>query len=96
MRAEEDLFEGRIVSTQLGEFANTGIVYGFISVEISPNKSIVVKIDSYTEFDSLEIGENVAIHAARLGTTGILVAKRVNMKQATNLEEQNVGVLTAA
>jgi hypothetical protein len=83
MRDVEEVLEGRIVSTQLGEFGNTGIIYGYISIDAAPGKNVVVKIDSYTHHENLEVGSYVIVKAAKLGMTDILVAKDVSSKQST-------------
>lgn len=77
MRDDKEVVEGKIVSTQLGEFGNTGIIYGYISVDDPAGKNIVVKIDSYTEHSGIDIGDYVIIDAAKLGMTEIRVAKKI-------------------
>jgi len=77
MRNEEFAIEGKIVSTQLATFGDTEIIYGSITIEVSRNEHVDVKIDSYTYYETLEIGNHVVVDAARLGSTDILVAKRI-------------------
>ncbi len=84
MENNETVIEGKIVSSQLGEFGKDEIVYGYIGIEVSHNQIVLVKIDSYTWYETLDIGKHVIIHAAKLGTTNILVARKVNIKQGTD------------
>ena len=77
MRDEERTIEGKIVSTQLASFGETDIIYGSITIEVTRNEHVDVKIDSYTDYETLEVGNHVVVDAARLGSTDILVAKRV-------------------
>ncbi len=80
MEKEEITIEGKIVSSQLGEFGKNEIVYGYITIEVSPNQNVLVKIDSYTWYETLDIGNDVIIKAKTLGTTDILVARKVSAK----------------
>jgi hypothetical protein len=77
MRSEERTIEGKIVSTQLATFGNTDIIYGSITIEVTRDEHVDVKIDSYTYYETLEVGNHVGVDVARLGSTDILVAKRV-------------------
>ncbi len=77
MRNEERTIEGKIVSTQLAAFGETDIIYGYITVEVTRNEHVDVKIDSYTYYETLEVGNRVVVDAATLGSTDVLVAKRV-------------------
>ena len=89
MRNEEFTIEGRIVSTQLATFGDTDIIYGSITIEVTRNEHVDVKIDSYTYYESLDVGNHVVVDAARLGSTDILVAKRVLL--APILDSTSVG-----
>jgi len=77
MRRAERTIEGKIVSTQLATFGETDIIYGCITIEVTRNEHVNVKIDSYTYYETLEVGNHVAVDVATLGSTDILVAKRV-------------------
>jgi hypothetical protein len=70
-------FTGKIVSTQLGIFGRDEIIYGFISMQTKDNRIIKVKVDSYTTFNTLNIGDWVLIEAEFLGNTDILVARNI-------------------
>jgi hypothetical protein len=80
MRDMEHIIEGKIISNQIGTFGRTEFPYGYLTIEISPRENIVVKIDSYTKYETLEIGNQVVVEVAHLGTTDILVARKVNLK----------------
>ena len=75
----EKTIEGKIISTQLGEFGDNQLVYGYIGIEKPSGEHVMVKIDSYTWYETLEIGSYVFVETARLGTTDIIVARRVDV-----------------
>jgi len=82
----EKTIEGKIISRDLGTFGKNQIVYGYIGV-LKPNgEKIKVKIDSYTWYETLEIGSDVFIEINNLGSTDILVARRVDV----NLDPLNI------
>jgi hypothetical protein len=95
MRDVEETLEGRIVSTQLGEFGNTGIIYGYISIDVAPGKNVVIKIDSYTHHEDLEIGSYVVLKVAKLGLTDILVAKDVSLNQPSGTTTREEIIVTS-
>jgi hypothetical protein len=84
MKNEIQIIEGKIISSQLGEFGKKEILYGYIGVEINPTHHVAIKIDSYTSYETLEIGDHVVIEASRLGTTDILVARKISLKTAVD------------
>ena len=84
MTDKEQTIEGKIISSQLGEFGKKEILYGYIGVEIDPTHHVAIKIDSYTWYETLEIGNHVVIETAKLGTTDILVARKVSLKTPTH------------
>ncbi|TFG96991.1 hypothetical protein E4H12_09750 [Candidatus Thorarchaeota archaeon] len=77
----EKTIEGKIISKQLGFFGKKQIVYGYIGIEKSDGQQIEVKIDSYTWYETLEIGSHVFVELNNLGTTEILVARRIDVNQ---------------
>lgn len=87
MRIMKRVIEGTIVSKQLGAFGKDEIVYGYIDIRTMDNELIAVKIDSYTSYDNLEVGTDVIIEAVNLGSTDIIVARKVNA--LTNIMEQS-------
>ncbi|MFW9960357.1 MAG: hypothetical protein ACFFDV_05030 [Candidatus Thorarchaeota archaeon] len=96
MEKNEIIIEGKIVSSQLGGFGKTEIVYGYIGIEVSHNQSVMVKIDSYTWYETLDIGKHVIIHAAKLGSTNILVARKVSVKQGTDSSSPTDGLAVSS
>lgn len=75
---------GKIVSTNLGEFSKRRIIYGYIGIELPDKTHIQVKIDSYTWYETLTIGDEVVVEIETLGNTDILVARKIQLK--TSLE----------
>lgn len=75
----ERTIEGKIISKQLGVFGKKQIVYGYIGIEKPDGQQIEVKIDSYTWYETLEIGTHVFAELHNLGTTEILVARRIDV-----------------
>ena len=82
-------FEGKIISANLGEFSKRQIVYGYIGIELPDKSHIKIKIDSYTWYESLVIGEEVIVEAETLANTDILVARKIRLK--SNLENEKEG-----
>lgn len=79
-----DTVTGKIVSTNLGEFSKRRIIYGYIGIELPDKTHIQVKIDSYTWYETLTIGDEVVVEIETLGNTDILVARKIQLK--TSLE----------
>jgi hypothetical protein len=75
----EKTIEGKIISQQLGEFGHNRTVYGYVGIEKPSGEQVIVKVDSYTWFDTLEIGSYVFVETANLGTTDIVVARRIDI-----------------
>ena len=75
----EKTIEGKIISKQLGEFGDRQIVYGYVGIEKPNGEQIVVKVDSFTWYETLEIGRHVFVETASLGTTDIIVARRIDV-----------------
>jgi len=79
VRIMEKTIEGKIISKDLGAFGKNKIVYGYIGI-LKPNgEKVKVKIDSYTWYETLEIGSDVFVEIFNLGSTDILVARRVDV-----------------
>jgi hypothetical protein len=77
--------EGPILSTQLGEFGEKRMKYGFISIENQDKEHIRVKIDSYTEFggveaEKLSIGLQVVAEVDKLGNTDVIHARKISIR----------------
>ena len=77
----EKTIEGKIISKQLGKFGHNQTVYGYIGIELPSGQQIKVKVDSYTRYETLEIGSHVFIETDTLGTTDIIVARRIDVNQ---------------
>jgi len=77
----ENTIEGKIVSQQLGTFGKAQIVYGYIGIEKPNGEHVKVKVDSYTWYETLEVGSQVFVEIAHLGTTDIIVARRIDVNQ---------------
>ncbi|TFG34001.1 hypothetical protein EU527_05600 [Candidatus Thorarchaeota archaeon] len=73
------LLQGTIVSTQLGSFGKDEIVYGYIGIKTADGKQIAVKVDSYTDYETLELNSDVIIEAVNLGSTEIIVARKISL-----------------
>ncbi|MGY5865385.1 MAG: hypothetical protein RTV41_12340 [Candidatus Thorarchaeota archaeon] len=78
--------EGKIVSAQLGEFSKNKIVYGFIGIELQDRSHIKIKVDSYTSYETLVVGERVTAEVEKLGNTDILVARSIRLKSGLEME----------
>jgi hypothetical protein len=86
--------EGRIVSSNLGEFSKERIVYGYLSIQLPNKNNIKVKIDSYTWYETLKIGDEVVIDLESLGTTNILVARKIQLKSSLDDPSEKATVTT--
>ena len=75
----EKTIEGRIISKDLGVFGKNQTVYGYIGIEKPNGEQISVKVDTFTWFETLEIGSHVFIETSSLGTTDIIVARRIDV-----------------
>ena len=68
---------GKIISTQIGIFGPNEVKYGYITIQSEDSASINVKIDAYTMYETLKIGDQVVIGTESLGDTDILVARKI-------------------
>ena len=89
-----DMIEGKIVSSNLGEFSKKRIIYGYIGIETSDKKHFKVKVDSYTEHETLTIGDEVIVEVHALTGSDILVARKIQLKStdASSSEEMEATV----
>ncbi len=88
----EHIFEGTIISRQLGTFGKEEIVYGYIGIRTPEGEQKLIKIDSYTWYESLELGTDVIVEAANLGNTDILVARKVSIHQKLTETTEQLGI----
>ena len=72
-----DEFNGLIVSTNLSTLGTNPHKYGYIDVDTTDGKQLKIKIVADTEYDTLNVGENVTIRSGPAGWGGILTAKNV-------------------
>ncbi|MGY5875695.1 MAG: hypothetical protein RTU30_08115 [Candidatus Thorarchaeota archaeon] len=72
--------EGQIVSSQVGNYGNTDVKYGFITIQTNDDSHVRLKVDSSTTYDTLEMGHDVIVSAKQLGSTKLLVAREVRKK----------------
>jgi hypothetical protein len=84
------MINGKIISNNLGEFSKRGIVYGFIGIELQDRSHIKVKIDSYTLYETLTIGDEVVVEAETLANTDIMVARKIRLKSSIELSDDEV------
>ena len=75
----EKTIEGKIISKELGEFGHNRIVYGYVGIEKPNGEQVRVKVDSFTWYETLEIGADVFVETESLGTTDIIVARRIDI-----------------
>jgi hypothetical protein len=80
---------GKIISTQLGVFGRDELRYGYISVQTKDNKVIKIKIDSYTTYETLNLGDRVVVETEFLGDTNILVARKVHHAESDLSHQTN-------
>jgi len=75
----ENTIEGKIISKELGVFGSRQIVYGYLGIEKPNGQQLMVKVDSFTWYETLEIGSHVFVEIEKLGTTDILIARRIDV-----------------
>jgi hypothetical protein len=80
---------GKIISTELGQFSKRKIVYGYLGIEVPDKTHIKVKIDSYTWYETLTIGDEVVVEIEKLANTEILVARTVRLKSSLDMEAKD-------
>ncbi len=84
-----EAIRGKITSAQLGEFSEKQIIYGYIGIELSDKTHVKVKIDSYTRYESLAIGDDVVLETHTLANTDILVARTIRLKSSLDMESED-------
>jgi hypothetical protein len=83
-------YNGKIISAQIGEFSKRQIVYGFIGLELQDKSHIKIKIDSYTWYETLAVGDEVVVETDTLANTDIIVARKIRLKSSLELSEDEV------
>ncbi|MFX1560235.1 MAG: hypothetical protein ACFFBL_06590 [Promethearchaeota archaeon] len=88
-----EVIEGKIISVNLGEFSTKKIVYGYLGIELVDKKHIRVKIDSYTWYETLSLGDNVEVEFESLAGTDILVARRIRLKTSSDVSSDDAAAI---
>ncbi len=89
-----DIVQGKIVSVNLGEFSKRRIKYGYLGIELPDRTHIKIKVDSYTWYETLTLGDEVVVEIETLAGTDILVARKIRLK--TSLESAAAEVTATA
>ena len=84
-----ETMRGKITSTQLGEFSEKQIIYGYIVIELSDKTHVKVKIDSFTWYESLAVGDEVVLETHTLANTDILVVRTIRLKSNLDMESED-------
>ncbi|MFW9967377.1 MAG: hypothetical protein ACFFEA_09505 [Candidatus Thorarchaeota archaeon] len=72
-----EVLSGKIISSQVGFLGKDELPYGFITVENQEGKHVKLKIDAYTEYETIKINDHVRVHVHRLANTDVLVARDI-------------------
>ncbi len=80
---------GKIISAHLGEFSKRQIVYGYIGIELQDRSHVKIKVDSYTSYETLVVGEKVVVEVEKLANTEILVARTIRLESSLEMETGN-------
>ncbi|MHA3964444.1 MAG: hypothetical protein AM325_012995 [Candidatus Thorarchaeota archaeon SMTZ1-45] len=89
-----ETIQGKIISSSLGEFSKKKIVYGYIGIELSDKKHVKIKIDAYTWYESLSLGNEVVIEVEVLANTDILVARKIQLRTSTDASPEEATATT--
>ncbi|MHA2142303.1 MAG: hypothetical protein ACXADC_10290 [Candidatus Thorarchaeota archaeon] len=73
----QEVLSGRIISSQIGYFGKNEILYGYIAVETEDKKHVTLKVDAYTKYETITIGDHVRVDVHSLANTDILVAREI-------------------
>ncbi|MBD3407499.1 MAG: hypothetical protein GF411_15390 [Candidatus Lokiarchaeota archaeon] len=69
---------GLITATKLSDLSEEDVRFGFITIKSdTDDKTIDIKVDNYTEYDSLEPGKSVEVEYETLGNTDVFVARKI-------------------
>lgn len=83
-----NILNGKIVSSNLGEFSKKRIKYGYIGIELQDKTHVKVKVDSYTWYETLTIGDEVVVEVDTLAETNILVARKIQLKSSLEMSSE--------
>ena len=68
---------GRIISSQMGIFGKEELPYGYITLETPEGHHMTLKVDAYTVYETLNVGDYVRVDVHSLVNTRILVAREI-------------------
>ncbi|MGD9396229.1 MAG: hypothetical protein PVJ05_07365 [Candidatus Thorarchaeota archaeon] len=71
---------GKIIFAQIGKIPQTGETFGLITVKISDDEKIKLKIDDSTEYKKLKVGSDVTVSFEADGDSRFPVANSVVIK----------------
>ena len=71
------MLNGKIISSQIGFFGKKELVYGYITIESQDGKHVTMKVDAYTEYETIKVGDLVRVDVHSLTNTDILVAREI-------------------
>jgi hypothetical protein len=74
--------KGPVTSSRLVKYGAQGKEYGFIGIEIAAHKHVQVKIDANTQWEKFKVGDRVTAEVEDLGSSGIIVAKKITLDHA--------------
>lgn len=89
-----ETIHGKIVSSSLGEFSKKKIIYGYLGIELPDKKHIKVKIDAYTWYDTLNLGDEVVVEIEPLADTNIIVARKIQLKTNSDASSEEATATT--
>jgi hypothetical protein len=90
----KDSIHGKIVSSNLAEFSKKRIKYGYIGIELEDKTHVKIKVDSYTKYETLTIGDVVVVEVETLADTEIIVARKIQLKPSLETTSEET-VVTA-
>jgi hypothetical protein len=68
---------GEITFSQIGKIPQTGETYGLITVRVSDDEEIKLKIDDDTKFKKLKIGSEVTVSFDASGDSKVPIANSI-------------------
>jgi hypothetical protein len=83
-----DIIHGKIVSVNLGEFSKKHIKYGYIGIELPDKTHVKVKVDAYTWYETLTIGDEVTVEVETLENTSIIVARKIQLRSSLEMTSE--------
>jgi len=84
------IIEGKIISANLAEFSKKRIVYGYLGIELLDKTHISVKVDAYTRYETLSLGDDVVMEIDTLADSDIVVARKIRPKSNSDMSSEGV------